>query len=106
MPFGSAKPINPNREQLTQPLKYTVKVTDAVGKTATASIVIENVFSSHQAFYSPGDPAERAQWIETLEKANDALAGQCGEGTALQNGQSGALAQLRADLSRLGGGVG
>lgn len=63
-----------------EPLKYTVTVRDRKGQSANASIVIEHVFSEHQPFYSPGDPAERKAYMKTLKGASDALAEQCAAG--------------------------
>ena len=59
------------------PLTYTVRVTDNNGDTTSASIVIDSVFSRHQPYISPGDPAQRKQWIKTIEGTSDALAEQC-----------------------------
>ena len=61
----------------SEPLKYAVTVRDSSGARASSSIVIFAVFSKGQAFYSPGDPAERRAWIKTLKGMIDALAQQC-----------------------------
>lgn len=62
----------------TDDLKYTVTVTDKNRQTATAAIVITDVFAgTHESYYSPGNPKERGQWIATLKGAVNSLVEVC-----------------------------